>query len=637
MPRHLKYETDMQITLLQKLASILKSQYNPPSFPPFTSHFIKPRLRNEHSETILLEYLIKAGSRTIVVGSAGTGKTKLFQYLANHYAVRYLKKPHIYPCPLLLYGHEFRRIAHQGSLLECVAGLLSQRIGNNVVSTDIEELFEKGRFILLIDGLDEILSDADRTRMALSLNQFSTNFEKTPILLSSRPIGLTASFANFRFAYLSGFEEQEIHKLIRQLAGKERHLADRFINTVYSNKLLSDLTSNPLLLSLLWSAFEAKGTIPDTATFLYTDLADYLLSTWDRLRGIGPRASLTLSLKHEILESISVYLFQNNRVTLQQAEAREIISAAIGKTEIEHPDPSAILEELTSSGILRESAIDSIHFIHLSFLEYYIARAVSKKPSQLITLLSEPKAQEIIVFACGLINDIAPLIEAAIERRLFVLAAKCISHGRTVNKKLTSYVVQEFVNEIGEQFINLLVDHIGRQPTALKQTDIHLTLIGKWNTLLQKGLPSNQKGRLFEEFSTEFFGQVFKVVKRDLHTKNGELDLVLENTKTDPFWTEFGGDIFVECKGWGRRVPLKEVGAFAQKVAQSRNKLGFFVSISGFTKDAKRTIESQASNTIAPLIVPIDGTSIESLLTKGEYFEEFFKDRIRDIKYLRKF
>jgi hypothetical protein len=76
---------------------------------------------------------------------------------------------------------------------------------------------------------------------------------------------------------------------------------------------------------------------------------------------------------------------------------------------------------------------------------------------------------------------------------------------------------------------------------------------------------------------------------------------------------------------------------FIAKVNQGRVKLAFFVSVSGFTADAEQRLRIQASNINMPLIVPIEGADLKEMLLKREYFEEFFKRKIREIKYLRKY
>jgi len=150
-------------------------------------------------------------------------------------------------------------------------------------------------------------------------------------------------------------------------------------------------------------------------------------------------------------------------------------------------------------------------------------------------------------------------------------------------------------------------------------------------------LKSYEKGKRFENFIITLFSQLFKVVSHNLFTENGEIDVVLEITNQEPFWIEFGGDVFVECKNWNKNIPLNEVTKFCHKVSQARLKLGFIVSVNGFTNDAIRTLKNDACNINAPLVVPISGTDIEKSILKREKFDEFLKEKIRNIKYVRKY
>jgi hypothetical protein len=69
----------------------------------------------------------------------------------------------------------------------------------------------------------------------------------------------------------------------------------------------------------------------------------------------------------------------------------------------------------------------------------------------------------------------------------------------------------------------------------------------------------------------------------------------------------------------------------------ARVKLAFFVSVSGFTDDAWRTLRNHATQMSTPLVVPLSGTEIKNALVDGAILEEFFKRAIREMKYLRKF
>jgi hypothetical protein len=215
-----------------------------------------------------------------------------------------------------------------------------------------------------------------------------------------------------------------------------------------------------------------------------------------------------------------------------------------------------------------------------------------------------------------------------------LLAAKCISNGRLASRQLADYVVQQFRREVGDRFVSLILDS---HATRAKPADPHNNLVNQWKRTKQVGLQSFEKGRRLEAFARAFFSQFFKVVNANLNTEDGEIDVLLENTNASPFWLEYGSDILVECKNWNANTPLHDVGAFAYKAGRARVRLAFFLSVTGFTVDAVRTMRNQAASSNGPLIVPLTGDEIETALRTQEILEEFLKERIREIKYLQKY
>jgi predicted helicase len=203
---------------------------------------------------------------------------------------------------------------------------------------------------------------------------------------------------------------------------------------------------------------------------------------------------------------------------------------------------------------------------------------------------------------------------------------------------LAGYVVSSFIHEVGEPFFEQLVAFADRRPHQREPVSVQEDLLSLFERTADRGLSPVERGRLFEKFSCRFFEQCFTVARHDYNTENGELDIVLEVTKNEPFWADYGGEVLVECKNWSARVPLKEVASFAHKVSQARGiRLGLFLSASGFTDDAIRTLRNQAGDVTKPLIVAISGTDIRRALLQRDDLSAFLKDAIRDMKYLRKY
>lgn len=108
-------------------------------------------------------------------------------------------------------------------------------------------------------------------------------------------------------------------------------------------------------------------------------------------------------------------------------------------------------------------------------------------------------------------------------------------------------------------------------------------LLEDWHALLATSREGYAKGMLLERFAVELFGHAFDVVEHNFRAGNGQVDLVLENNKTNPFWMDFGADIAVECKHTTAKTAASEVNKFIGAISPMRTRLGFYVSTAGFT------------------------------------------------------
>lgn len=134
-----------------------------------------------------------------------------------------------------------------------------------------------------------------------------------------------------------------------------------------------------------------------------------------------------------------------------------------------------------------------------------------------------------------------------------------------------------------------------------------------------------------ETFAKDLFGAHFKVVKVRRHHRVGEIDLVCEMERVDPFWVYHGGDVWVECKNTENKATTEQVNTFIGKLVGSRYKLGFFLSASGFTRDAMKRMGEAAAGSASPLVVPITGEDIQQLINDRTEISQFFKESVRKI------
>lgn len=123
------------------------------------------------------------------------------------------------------------------------------------------------------------------------------------------------------------------------------------------------------------------------------------------------------------------------------------------------------------------------------------------------------------------------------------------------------------------------------------------------------------KGRHLEQLVKKLFERLhgFVDVVTNVRSSSGEIDLMFRNESSDPFWNQQGPFIMVECKSLNEKVGLAALHLFASKMSQRAGwcRLGFFISLSGFTKDFYLSLRNFIMNNV--LIVPIDQKRLEKL------------------------
>ena len=598
---------------------------------PLLKNYVELYLEDTNGKTFTVTDSILAKQRVLILGGAGTGKTTLLRAVTHQLSKIFLTKP-VNICPIFIPGRELLFTGSEKSLLNVLHQFITTKIDIELNAESFQLALSENKLHLIFDGMDEIAS-LNREKVFNEIFYLGRKFPNIRITISSRPSPFLYNIIGYNVFVVADLQKEQASTLIKNFSGNMPEYATKFLSNLFEDKDFAGFSTNPLLLRLLWIVSETQARLPSNLTILFSDLTDYLLSSWDNSKGLDPRGYYNLYDLHALIERLAVKLFQDGRTFFDRNDL------LIELNSIDNSDglDEDIIQWIVSSGLFRRDSKTTYSFVHKSFFEYYTARALKDNPLELIHILEREDSREVFEFACSLVVDVAPLIEAAIDRRLFMLAAKCISQGRTNNHQLKETVVYAFVNETGREFINLLIETISPNIVNEANDNKIKNLIELWEHAFEADLPSHVKGERFEDFAEDFFGRVFEIISRNLNTENGEFDLIVGHKKIDPFWSEFGGDILIECKNWSSNVPLKEVTSFINKVNQSRVKLAFFVSVSGFTADATRTLKNNVSNSTAPLVVPITGSEIKTALLEGEELEEFFKRVIRSFKYLRKY
>lgn len=156
--------------------------------------FVSPRLSpprdalNEGAEGSWMARLLRQ-PRVVVIGRPGAGKSTLARYLAWRLAtpVETGREPD-HGLPVLILAPDITAYLSSDpdrTFLRYLGEHHSDRFGGT-----IREAVERGECVLLVDGLDEVVNTASRSRVIGAIERFCLDFPSVHVLVTTRPEAL---------------------------------------------------------------------------------------------------------------------------------------------------------------------------------------------------------------------------------------------------------------------------------------------------------------------------------------------------------------------------------------------------------------------------------------------------------------
>ncbi|MEG6444805.1 NACHT domain-containing protein [Enterobacter roggenkampii] len=229
----------------------------------------------------------------------GGGKSLLLKRLAVAYASPDRRSssddnlPDIDLMPVLIRCREWRDYITLpiATMLRKLPDISGQSVLEGVGTALISQ-FSKGNVLLLVDGLDEIHDDGERTIFAENLRNFIDQYPKTKLVITSREAGFSL-VAPFLASYceqwrVAPLNPQTIkilcnywHQLMVGQSPEAISDAERLGEVLVSNQSLKRLAENPLLLTMLLVVKHGAGRLPPDRVSLYSRAVEVLLDTWN--------------------------------------------------------------------------------------------------------------------------------------------------------------------------------------------------------------------------------------------------------------------------------------------------------------------------------------------------------------------
>jgi hypothetical protein len=378
----------------------------------------------KHKLTFRADDFIEEHNRIVVLAGPGAGKTTLLKYTALSYIepvifeksnLKVKKTPFFISLPEL--------VATELTVLEYISDRIRLRT-HEYASEYVKRILEKGRGVVLFDSLDEVSNELKDKAFKI-IEEFSKQYAKVKIIVTCRVADYDRTIEGFFEIEISRLTEKAIKNIIRAWFKGSPKKASELIGHLSVDRDVYSLTETPLLLSLLCIQYANDLNIPNRKTELYSRCVDALLRLWDTSRGFrrdSAFAALTDDRKEKLFAEVA-YKFlceQDGKYIFPAAELELVIGNFIQKYAISEKLAPNIIEEIESHhGILEKFSAESYAFSHVSFQEYFVAKAVVAKRVEMQFVkdnISNVRAASIIIFMVSLMDDPSAILTLIMQR-----------------------------------------------------------------------------------------------------------------------------------------------------------------------------------------------------------------------------
>jgi len=337
------------------------------------NHDKDPRTNESKTERFtVLEGLRKyAADHVLLVGRPGSGKSTALARLLIEEAQK-VQQDSSALIPVLV---ELRY--YQDSVLELMRSFFKTH-GLLLDRSTIETLLFEGRFLLLVDGLNELPSEDARREM----NVFEQTNRKTPMIFTTRDLGVGGDLNLTRKLEMQSLTEKQMQAFIRSYLPTQgdallRQLGDR----------LREFGQTPMLLWMLCSVFaNNQNRVPSNLGSVFREFTQI---HYCKLKEDVPVAEGSREYWAEMLQVLAWKMTQGKsatelQVAIDRNEAIQSLKAFL-TGRVAYPETYARnrLSDLLKHHLIQLGAGAQIEFRHQLIQEYYTAEQLLNQLPQL--------------------------------------------------------------------------------------------------------------------------------------------------------------------------------------------------------------------------------------------------------------
>jgi energy-coupling factor transporter ATP-binding protein EcfA2 len=374
--------------------------------------------------------VVKRQRMLYVVGAPGAGKTTFLQHLLlSAIKGKFPEIPILLPLrdwwaqqPIVGKSAPKTPSAIVQTLKNFMISELRQRTNQDFMDAEqfLETALSEGTLMVLFDGLDEIQQQNNqRSNVIKAIEELIANYPQNRFVLSCRTAASDYMFGqtNFYHVEVADFDDKQIKTFVGKWFGSAKAKAKGLLSEIEKEYGIGEMASSPLLLALLCLVYERHGKLYARRSEIYAEALNTLLAKRDSEREIERDEiyrGLQTGRKQDLLAELAYPTFKTGTIVIPTQKAADYIEVFLRGLPVEEAPKGLpvnkglgkfVLEQMEAQhGIVKERLPGYYAFSHLTFHEFYTARAIMSDSSKLSDLLDQAhddRWREVIKFVAS--------------------------------------------------------------------------------------------------------------------------------------------------------------------------------------------------------------------------------------------